>query len=126
MTDDFPEDVRRFIGDSIDSVQQLEILLFLRNDPNRSWSADEVGQSLYISPQPAELRLLGLKARNLLAASGTPSVYRYAPQTAELDAVVARLADLYRERRVTVITLIYSRPLPAQAFADAFRLRKGP
>ena len=47
------------------------------------------------------------------------------PPAVELDAVVARVADMYRERRVAVISLIATKPLQnVKAFSDAFRLRK--
>jgi hypothetical protein len=37
-----------------------------------------------------------------------------------------RLAACYRERRTTVITLIFSRPADAvRSFANAFKLKKG-
>ena len=43
----------------------------------------------------------------------------------ELDQAVVRLAKDYAERRVTVITLIFSKPVDKlRTFADAFRLRK--
>jgi hypothetical protein len=39
--------------------------------------------------------------------------------------LVRRLDEVYKVRRVAVITLIYSKPDdPAQAFANAFRIRK--
>jgi hypothetical protein len=41
------------------------------------------------------------------------------------DQLIDQLADLYQQRRVAVITQIYSRPVKnVQTFADAFRLRK--
>jgi hypothetical protein len=109
MTEAFPQEVQRFLIDSIDSVEQLEILLLLRGDPARAWSVEAVGQAVYTSPRAAHQRLEGLRSRNLLAVSGNPAQYRYQPNPPEKDAVIARLADVYRERRVTVISLIYSR-----------------
>jgi hypothetical protein len=45
--------------------------------------------------------------------------------TPALDAAVAQLAKDYAERRVSVITLIFSKPVDKlRTFADAFRLRK--
>ena len=43
----------------------------------------------------------------------------------ELDELVGSLEKVYEERRVSVITLIYSKPVDkVRTFADAFRLRK--
>ena len=55
--------------------------------------------------------------------AGTSYVYR--SQDAELDKVIDQLATAYQERRVAVVSLIYSKPLnKVQTFADAFRLRR--
>lgn len=126
MSDQFPEDVRRFITDRIDSVEQLEILLLLREGPEREWTAEAVGQAIYTSPLSAHLRLTGLQTCSLVSCQGNPSVYRYQRGTPETEAIIDRLRELYRERRVSVIGAIYSRSRgPAQAFADAFKFRKG-
>lgn len=126
MSDEFPEDVRRFITDRLDSVEQLEILLRLREEPERDWTAESVGQALCTSALSAHLRLAGLQACNLFSCQGNPPVYRYQRGSPEAEATIDRLRDLYRERRVSIISLIYSRSHgPAQAFADAFKFRKG-
>lgn len=123
---DFPEEVRRFILDHISSVEQLEVLLLLKGSAPREWTAKAVSQALYTQPEAAAMRLADLQTRGLLAVrEGPERQYNYLPGTPELAGTVNRLAEVYRERRVTVITMIYSKPSsPVQAFADAFRLRK--
>lgn len=124
---DFPLDVRRFIADSIDSVEQLEVLLLLRRSSDRAWSTDEVSRAVYTHPNAAARRLAALLGLGLLTANGEGPErrYRYAPADPAKSETVDRLAMLYQERRVAVITLIYSKPLDqVQAFADAFRLRR--
>jgi hypothetical protein len=70
------------------------------------------------------MRLNDLHARGLLVQKDGPT-YRYGPAQADLNSLVERLAAIYHERRVTIITLIYSKPhTQVQAFADAFKLRK--
>jgi hypothetical protein len=126
MPDQLPEEVNRFIVDHINSVEQLETLLLLRSDPQKAWSADEVAHSLYTQPAAARMRLEDLQARGILRKSEGDR-WQYSPANAETDQLIAALADLYRDRRVTVIGLIYSRPhQQVQAFADAFKLRKDP
>lgn len=125
MAEEIPDTIRHFITENFNSVEQLEALLLLRADPERAWDAVQLSQALYTQPEAAAMRLADLRGRGFLAAEGTPARYRYRPAPPELARQVDLLADVYRERRVTVITLIYSRPAdPAQAFADAFRLRK--
>jgi hypothetical protein len=125
--DGFPEDVRRFIVDHITSVDQLEVLLLVRGQPRTDWGAVEVSRKLYTQPEAASLRLESLHALGFVERAGdSDPVSRYHPRTPELDQLASRLEEVYKERRVAVIALIYSKPDdPARAFADAFRFRKG-
>jgi predicted ArsR family transcriptional regulator len=124
MTDDFPADVRKFLLENIDSVEQLEVLLLLKAESERSWNADEVSQKLCTASESAAKRLADLATLGLISVQQPPLTYRYAAQEAG-DRLIASLADVYKERRVAVISLIYSKPTDqVKAFADAFRLRK--
>jgi hypothetical protein len=117
----------RFVFEAIDSVEQLEVLLLLRKHPERSWGGGDVSRALYTHPLAAARRLTALHAQGLLTSEtvGPDVRFRYAPSSPERAEVVDRLAALYKERRVAVTTLIYSKPPDqVQAFADAFRLRK--
>ena len=124
MTPGIPEQVRRFLLQCIDSVEQLEVLLLLHGSPSAAWSPAAVATTLYSTPDSIAQRLAGLHARGLLATT-EPASYRYQPRTADLDAAVSLLAETYRQRRVAVITVIASKPMEnVRAFSDAFRLRK--
>ena len=69
---------------------------------------------------------MDLEGRGLLVSDGaTPPGYRYAPARSEEEVAVAELAQSYAERRVSVISFIFSRPLETvRGFADAFRLKR--
>jgi len=119
-----PDDVYRFLYHNIDSVEQLEVLLLLRQSPQRGWTADAVARQLYSHPSSILHRLSSLAGRGLLREL-EPACYQYAPRSTELHATVTRAAECYRERRVAVITLIASKPIEnVRAFSDAFRLRR--
>lgn len=123
----FPEDVKQFILDNITSVDQLEVLLLLQGSSGKEWTAGIVSQHLCTQPEAAASRLADLHKQGLLAVrEDAERWYWYQPATGERSRLVNALADTYKERRVAVISLIYSeRPNhPAQAFADAFRIRK--
>lgn len=127
MADAFPEEVQRFILEAINSVEQLEVLLLLRGAPDRDWTALAVGQAIYTSTAAAVMRLTDLVSGGFVTA--TPGekepLYRYAPDRPEKARLVDLVAETYKERRVAVIALIYSKPNDqVRAFADAFRLRK--
>ena len=81
---------------------------------------------LRISEGSATRRLADLSARGLLVSEGaTPPTYRFAPARQDDDADVTELAQCYAERRVSVISFIFSRPLDTvRGFADAFRLKR--
>ena len=117
--------MRRLIADYIDSVEQLEILLLLYQHPERSWSAESVARELRVSPMSAGDRLKDMTRAAILArVPGAEGEYRYAPER-QMGEAVAGLAAAYSERRVTVINLIFSKPVDKiRTFADAFRLRR--
>lgn len=123
--DDFPADVGQFITEHINSVGQLEVLLLLRSSGDRAWTAVEISEALRTTSDMATEQLRELTARGIVSASEqSPTQYRYVPPEAA-RSLIDRLAILYDERRVTVITLIYSKPTDkVRTFADAFRLRK--
>lgn len=119
-----PEDVRHFLHENIDSVEQLEVLLLLWRTPERGWTCDEVATAVYSHPSSVVRRLAMLFGQGLLREY-EPGCYRYAPRTSDLHDTVTRLDHVYRERRVAVITLIASKPIEnVRAFSDAFRIRR--
>jgi hypothetical protein len=126
MADDFPADIQQFVAQNIESLAQLEILMLLRQQPQREWDPAEVARLLYTAVEMCASQLADLARRGFLLCTPAPNPrYRYQPASEELSQSVDRLAALYAERRVAVITLIYSKPVnKVQTFADAFRLRK--
>ena len=123
MPNDFPTDVRQFIGQNIESLAQLESLLLLRRDAQQTWSSAALAKILYITPEMAAILLLDLARRGFATSVGDG--YRYQVKSEDVDRAIGQLARLYEDRRVAVISAIYSKPLDkVQTFADAFRLRK--
>lgn len=122
-----PDEVRRFIAGNVSSVAQLEVLLLLRENRDLEWSAEEISRALYAAESGMAEQLNDLVSKGLAYVTQTPhSRFRYRPaEEDDLDKAVAALARLYKERRVAVISLIYSEPADtARSFADAFRIRK--
>lgn len=121
-----PDDVVAFLAQSIDSVEQLEVLLLLHQNPATAWTAESVARHLYREPTSVGRRLGVLRLLGLLQASDDPEpTFRYAPRSEAIDATVGRLAEAYAGRRVTVLGLLASKPMDhVRAFADAFRLRR--
>jgi hypothetical protein len=123
---DIREDVRRFLAQHIESVVQLEVLLLLHAHPDREFSPQQVASELRIDVAGAEEQLSRLCAAGLLTCGSPPDVhYRFQPATPELADTATAVARAYTDRRVTMISLIYSKPVDKiKIFTDAFRLRR--
>jgi DNA-binding IclR family transcriptional regulator len=114
------EPVRKLIAEQIDSVEQLEVLILLREHRSRPWTVDGINERIRSSPNSVRERLEALVQRGLVAQQDAG--YRYAA-AGELDATVSELARAYAERRFTVIELIFAKPSDKlRAFADAFKV----
>jgi hypothetical protein len=121
-----PDDVRRFVADEIHSLEQLEILLSLHRHASEWWTAERMADDLRTSRASVAARMADMSVRGLLEVQEEGPRYRYRPATPGVEAVVQLLDRLYTERRVSIITLIFSKPLDSiRDFSDAFRVRKG-
>ncbi len=118
------EDAKDFIHAFITSVDHFRVLLLLHDDPDRYWQSSEVVGRLRLPPPVSIAALEDLHAKGFLDFRESDGCYQYAPKNKELDDMVSKLANFDRERPVSLIRLIYTRPTEPQAFADAFRLRK--
>lgn len=114
------EHVERFIRQHIDSVEKLEVLLFLRARRDEGWTPELVARELRIDALSARRRLEDLAARGFLARE--EGGFRYLGSSATVERDVEGLAHAYSERRVAVINFIFSQPSERiSSFADAFR-----
>jgi hypothetical protein len=117
--------VQDFIMEYIESVDALEILLFLRNTPETDWSANAVSKALELDPNAVSVRLDHLKHLALIQerGGGDKRLYRYHPPSPEVASAISELAQAYSTYRVRIIEMIFSKPLTKiRTFSDAFRL----
>ncbi len=125
-------DIRDFLRRHIRTVEQLEILLLLRQERSREWTASEVFAKVRSSEQSVALRLAQFADEGLLVTNNSvPATYRYSPKLPSLDDVIARTGEALQTRRVQVLEAIFSSDDsniidPVQSFADAFRFRPKP
>src|SRR5687768_12725549 len=123
----FPDDVRRFADGNIESIDQLEILRVLDEAKDKEWDAATLAREIQAAPHAVAAHLAALNGRGLLTAEKRAAdwVARHGPHTPELAAQVGRLLQLYRERPVSTIKLIYAQAKsPLRVFAEAFKFRK--
>ena len=97
----------------------------MRRESERKWIAVELARQLYLPEEMCNNMLQELERRRFVIRDPDDGAFRYACLDAKVDDLLGRLAILYAERRVAVISEIYSNPVSkVQTFADAFRLRK--
>lgn len=123
----FPDEVRRFADGNIESIDQLEILRVLDENQGEAWDATALGRAIQAEPKAVGAHLAALHGRGLLTAERRAADWfgRHGPHTPELAAQVARLLQLYRERPVSTIKLIYAQAKsPLRVFAEAFKFRR--
>jgi hypothetical protein len=126
MIEGFTPELEQFIAQHIESLAQLETLLLMRQDPERQWDCAELSRLLYITPDMCGGLVSDLVQRGFVGrVAGAEGRYQYQPANPDFDRLLGDLSAIYHDRRVAVITQIYSRPQKkVQTFADAFRLRR--
>lgn len=122
-SDGLADDVRSFIRHHIDSVEALEILRLLHRDPRHAWTPDEVAAELRTSQLSAVQRLDELVRRRLVLKREGQG-FQYAPASLDLERGARALFEAYRDRRVSVITEIFSKPDPLCGIADKDRNKR--
>ena len=116
------ESLAVFLQQRLASIEQIEIMLLLRGDRTRSWSATDVAVELKMAPESAAMRLFLLASAGLLSfePAGVPQ-YRYVGAD---EVRLGELAAAYDDSRAAVMAVIGAPPDPIRSFADAFRLKK--
>ena len=104
VTGRLPATVTGFLRERIGSVEQLEVLLLLREDGSRSWSVGELSGHLRSAEASVAMRLDLLTLDRL--AVGQDGRYRYADGPHEY--VVEEVSRCFRSRRAAVIETIFS------------------
>lgn len=115
------DEVRNLVLHHIDSVVQLEALLFLRARPDKIWEPGAIANRLYARESEVEAALAGLCADGFLQREGNG--YRYIVRP-EYQARVDSLADAYALHLIPVTNLIHGKPDHAPTPRDALKTRK--
>jgi hypothetical protein len=122
MADDpIPGDIRDFILRHIDSIAQLEALLLLRANSGQSWDVARVSARLYTGEDEISEILVQLCADGLLSCKDDVFKFECSPES---EAMVDRLASVYRQHLIPVTNLIHTKPRRIREFANAFKFRK--
>lgn len=115
-------DVLSFIREHIRSVWALELLLKLKADPERCWSADALVEAMRASHALVDDNLAALLSAGLIAPDDA-GCFRYRPVAPALATLCDELEETYRVRPVTVIRWISAPAEKLKSLADAFRFK---
>ncbi|SRR5579883_1689531 len=117
-TNELPSRARSFIRCHIQSVWQLELLLFAKNNGSKL-TIEETSRALY-----TEQNVIAAGVDSFVNAGlfyrDSDQKFAYAPNS-KFAGTVAELATLYNERRTAVIQFIYASPM--KSFSDAFSIK---
>lgn len=117
-----PDAVHKVLAERIDAIPELEAILLLRKHRDKTWSAEEAGQQLYLSPPVASHVLNLLTERGFFTRS--LQRYQYSPESAELEASVTLLAEVYSRHLIAVTNIVHAKPSSGERLFDpAFRSR---
>jgi predicted transcriptional regulator len=107
-----PEIVKEFIGKHIHSMDVLEILLFLRKESRKEWTANAVSQALTLERSSVQARLDYLLSAGFLNIETVDGERRYLYRTADpkLSEAADELARWFGSHRVSIISLVFSNP----------------
>jgi hypothetical protein len=117
-------DVLSFIREHIRSVWALELLLKLKADADRCWTADELVEAMRASHALVDDNLAALTSAGLVVPDDA-GCFRYRPAAPALAAMCDELEETYRVRPVTVIRWISAPAERLRSLADAFKFRGG-
>ena len=118
------EDVSSFIRSTFRSVWALELLCFLRQEPEVARSHSEMVAGLRGSDLVVIQSVESLTAAGLVMVEADGSA-RYSPASGKVGALADRSEALYKKSPDAVRRMIVAAANPAiTAFADAFRLWK--
>lgn len=122
-------DLQRFLFEHVASYEELDVLLLLVRESERSWSAQAVAQALSSTTEDCRVALANLAAGGVLAVDEGSGSYRYAPATDQVARDVETLERTYREQRAAVAMMMSAnavervRTSALSTFGEAFRVR---
>lgn len=119
---EIPADVKDFVFQYIDSVEQLEILLLLHARAPKFWSADELSDYLRSNRNSIEKRVSTLADQKLVLQDDSKTTFSFNATDEKLSKTVASLSEAYRVQKYKILEMIFSPMKKSRVFADAFKI----
>jgi hypothetical protein len=120
------DQLSQFIRERLPSLEQIEIVLLLRRDAARAWTAPEVAGNLNTPPESTAMRLFLLASNGVIVFDSSSGLPRYRYVVSMPEDVMVELEQAYDQDRDALVTLTGGTvaPDPLRSFADAFKLKK--
>jgi hypothetical protein len=129
MPETLPKNVHAFLRNCVESYEQLELLLFLRENAAVEWPMSEITERKRFPADETEEAVRGLLAAGCIAERTEPRrAIRYAPRDEGQAEAIDQLAAAYAARPLAIIKLMNAnaiervRSAAMDTFADAFVL----
>ncbi len=122
MADEISANLKQFIFEFVDSVELIEVLLLLRNNSDKYFSAAQISAELRSNPTSILNRLSRLANIGLL--NQDKDMFKFQPESEELKTITNELSNEYLLRRHSIFELIFSSSKNARQFANAFIVTK--
>jgi hypothetical protein len=126
MGNELSEQMTGFIRQYFSSLEELEILLLLRKQPDRSWTAEQVFKVTQTNIVSVADRLKSLASAGFLSAEDSfGAAFRFRPKSPELAECAAELERAYAVSKYKVVEALFSLPKSqAEHFADSFKFKR--
>ncbi len=100
---------QKFLRDHIQSVWQLELILFMK-EKDSALSIADIATHLYSNPRMIESALFSFVRNGILKERETqPVAYFFAPDSLELAHAIEEARAAYVSKRLSVINFIFSK-----------------
>ena len=100
---------QQFLRDHIQSVWQLELILFMK-EKNAALSIAEIATHLYSNPRMIESALSCFVDDGILQEKETqPAAFTYSPGSIEMTHAIEEAVVAYANKRLAVINFIFSK-----------------
>lgn len=129
MPETLPKNVHAFLQECVESYEQLELLLFLREQAAADWTLSAIAERVRFPAEEIDEAVRGLLAAGCIVERTQPQrTIRYAPRDEGQSEAIDALAAAYAARPLAIIKLMNTnaiervRSAAIDTFADAFIL----
>lgn len=125
VADNISDEVKKFIYKYIESLAELEILLFFYNNQSQSYDSHMIAIEMRNNPHSVLMTMKVLNSYDFLILDDPDNkIYSYNRGNKD-DSCIRQINSTYINYRHSLITLIFSRPSDSiRSFADAFKFKK--